>query len=247
MSKTSREERAARAAAQLAAQKKAERKRTLLAVAGVVVAMVIIIGGGIWLGQRSGNDGEVSAPAASAGSGGGSYGVGIGSKSAPHKVVIYEDFLCPFCGEFERTSHEKLASLADAGKVYVEYRPFVLLDRAGPYSELAANAFAVVQKKSGDKVAKKFHDLLYQNQPSEEGPFPGASDLVTLAVQAGAKKSDVADGITNNSEKAWTEKATQQATDAGVQSTPTILLDGQNYQKGSTVDELAQNLIKDLS
>lgn len=247
MSKTSREERAARAAAQLAAQKKAERKRTVLAVAGVVVAMVIIIGGGIWLGQRSGNNGEVSAPSAAAGSGGGSYGVAIGSKSAPHKVVIYEDFLCPYCGEFERTTHQKLANLAADGKAYVEYRPFVLLDRLGPYSELAANAFAVVKKESGDAVAKRFHDLLYQNQPSEEGPFPKASDLVKLAVQAGAKESEVSDGITNDSERAWTQKATQQATDAGVQGTPTILLDGQNYQKGSNVDELAQNLLNDLS
>lgn len=239
---TLRQERAAQAAAQLAAQKRQQRKRSAVAIGGVIVAMAIVIGGGVWLGQRGGN-GDVSA----SGAGDSSYGVTIGKPSAPHKVVIYEDFLCPYCGELEKTSHEKLAQLADQGKVYVDYRPFILLDRLGPYSELATNAFAVVQQESGDTVAKKFHDLLYANQPSEEGPFPQASDLVKLAVQAGAKESAVSDGITQNSQKSWTEGATKEATDAGVQGTPTILLDGQSYQKGSNVDEMAQNLIEDVS
>lgn len=241
---TMRQERAAQAAAQLAAQKKQQRKRTTIAIGGVVLAMALIIGGGVWLGQR-GDDGDVSA--AATGAGASSYGVTIGKPSAPHKVVIYEDFLCPYCGQFEKTSHEKLAELATQGKVYVDYRPFVLLDRLGPYSELAANAFAVVQKESGDVVAKKFHDLLYANQPSEEGPFPEASELVKLAVQAGAKESAVSKGITGNSEKSWTEAATKEATAAGVTGTPTVTLDGASYQKGSNVEEMAENLLKDVS
>lgn len=244
---TLRQERAAQAAAQAAAQRKQQRKRTLIAVSGVVVAMVIIIGGGVWLGQRGGGGDDSSASGAATTAGASKYGVTIGKPSAPHKVVIYEDFLCPYCGALEKTSHEKLAQLADQGKVYVDYRPFVLLSADGPYSELAANAFAVVQKASGDAVAKKFHDLLYANQPSETGPFPEASDLVKLAVQAGAKESAVSKGITGNAEKSWTEGATKQADAAGVQGTPTIFLDGQNYQKGSNVTEMAQDLLKDVS
>ena len=245
MSKSSREQRAARAAEQLAAQKKAERKRTILAVGGVVVAMAIIIGGGVWLGLRgSSDDSSSSSTTTSAAS---SYGVSIGQKSAPHKVVIYEDFLCPYCDAFENTSRDDLTKLADAGKVYVDYRPFQLL--SPDYSAEALNAFAVVRQAypTGD-VAKKFHDLLYENQPSETGPFPELSSLVDLAVKAGADKSKVEKGILDTSSQSdWVDGANQEAQKAGVQGTPTIYLDGKIYQKGGSVEEMAQNLVKDLS
>ena len=41
-------------------------------------------------------------------------------------------------------------------------------------------------------------------------------------------------------------KATQAAEDAGVQGTPTILLDGELFQDGRTAEELAENLIAEL-
>ncbi len=42
---------------------------------------------------------------------------------------------------------------------------FDLLSRIGDYPIRATSAFAVVLEKSGPEVAKKFHDLLYENQP----------------------------------------------------------------------------------
>jgi len=244
---TLREERAAKAAAQLAAQKRAERKRTFIAIGGVVLAMAIIIGGGVWLGQRGGGSDPVDKSGVPA-IGKTKYGLTIGKPSAPHKVIIYEDFLCPICGAFEAEGHEKLAKLADEGKVYIDYRPFQLRTD-WTYSRQALNAFAVVRKTAGDEVAKKFHDLLYANQPNEAGPFPPVSSLVTLAVQAGAEKSKVEkDILDTESQASYVDGATKQAEDdAGVQGTPTILLDGTAYQKGSGPADWADNLVKDLS
>lgn len=214
----------------------------MLSVVGVVVAMAVIIGGALAysLTRDSGTD----APSSS------SYSLGIGKKSAPHTVVVYEDFLCPYCQAFEAASRAQLTKLAQQGKVYVEYRPFHFLDP--DYSLEALNAFAVVKgaypSTSPTGVAKKFHDLLYENQPSEQGPFPSTSDLVDLAVKAGAAKSKVEDGIKDtSSEKDWTDGATKEALATGLQGTPTVLLDGTQFQQGSSVEDIASNLIKQLS
>ena len=37
------------------------------------------------------------------------YAVPAGPSSAPVKVTVYEDFLCPFCGQFEAASRDEPA------------------------------------------------------------------------------------------------------------------------------------------
>ena len=233
-----RADRIAKAAALRKQQEAAERRRRTLMIGGVVVALLVIVVGGYFLSRALDTTGDVNAPAA-----GSKYGVTIGPKDAPHDVVIYEDFLCPFCGEFEAETHEKLATLAEDGKVRVEYRPFNLLSSLGDYSERSAGAFSIVLDKSGPEVAKKFHDLLYENQPEEKGPFPSDEDLVKWAVEAGATESDVKGPIESHAAKGWVTDATQAALDAGVRSTPTILLDGKVYQDGRSPAEIGDNLI----
>jgi protein-disulfide isomerase len=229
--------RAERAAAALREQQQHERRRRNIMVAGVVVALLVIIVAGYGLSRALDTTTDVEAQ--SAGSG---YGVTIGKASAPHDVVIYEDFLCPYCGELEKKTRDGLEQAAADGKVRVEYRPFELLSAAGTYSARSAGAFSVVLDRSGPDVAKKFHDLLYENQPEESGPFPSDEDIAKLAAEAGADES-VQKAIVDEDGAAWVKKATQAALDAGVRSTPTILLDGKVYQDGRTIDDLADNLI----
>ena len=241
--KEKREARAAKAAAELEALRKKQARKSILTVAAVVVAIAVIIGGLVWFSLNRSGDSKVTAVDA----GSSEHGLVIGPDDAPHKVVIYEDFLCPYCAEFEAASREDLTELAADGKVQVDYRPFVLLDQIGPYSELATSAFAVVQEESGDEVAKTYHDLLFENQPSESGPFPKAADLVDLAVEAGAEESAVKERIENLDGKAWADAATKAAADDGVQGTPTVLLDGEQFQDGNTVQEYADNLVEQIS
>lgn len=238
--------RAQKAAAERAAQAKREARRRFLTIGGVVLAMVLIIGGSVLysVAQKNENDQKL----ADAASGRSDYGVTIGEEDAPRKVVIYEDFLCPYCGELEEQTRDDLAQLAADGKVFVEYRPFDLLSQAfGDYPIRAASAFSVVLEKSGPEVAKKFHDLLFENQPSESDPDSVSNDdLVELAVEAGATEADVADDIRNVSNKDWVAKATAEAQAAGVQGTPTVILDDEVFTDGRTIDEQAENLIAAL-
>ena len=85
------------------------------------------------------------------------------------KVAVYEDFMCPFCGQFEAASRDALEKQVEAGKVQIQYHVLNFLDDSSTtkYSTRAANALAVVLDTSGPEVAKKFHDLLFENQPAE--------------------------------------------------------------------------------
>ena len=239
------EERAQRAAAAREVQRKAEKRRNLLVGLAVAVVIVVIIGGGFLINKLGDDSDDVSTGRDS------EHSLGIGDPDAPHSIVIYEDFICPICGQLEAASHEKLAALAEEGKVYLSYRPFNLFTAETglpaaqvAYSIASANAFAVVQDKAGDDVAKKFHDLLYANQPEETGPYLTNDQLVQYAVEAGATEADVRPGIEDLSEKEWVDGANAAAAKAGVSGTPTILLDGEVYQDGATFEDLANNLVE---
>jgi protein-disulfide isomerase len=242
MSKKNRgSDRATRAAAALLEQQREERRRRYLMVGGVVAVLLVIVVAGFFLSRALDTSSDVDAPAA-----GSAHGLTIGPDDAPHEVVVYEDFLCPYCEQFEQASRDDLAQLAADGKVQVEYRPFNLLTSAGDYSERSAAAFSIVLDKSGAAVAKKFHDLLYDNQPSEKGPFPSDQDIAGLAGQAGADEGAVLKGLEAGDGKTWVEQATQAADDAGVSGTPTVLLDGKVYQEGRDPADNAGKLIDQL-
>ncbi|HYG95363.1 MAG TPA: thioredoxin domain-containing protein, partial [Nocardioides sp.] len=192
-----------------------------------------IVGGAVLVSLL--NQEEVDAVDA----GGSEYGVAIGDADAPRQVVIYEDFICPHCGELEENSREGLAEAAADGQVLVEYRPFNLLG-----DQTLPNAFAVVLEESGAEVAKEFHDLLFEHQSEFLEELPSNDRLVELAVEAGAEESDVRPGIEDLAESDWVEDATQEARDSGVSSTPTVILDGEPFTDGGSAAELGQNLVE---
>jgi protein-disulfide isomerase len=231
-----------RAAAVLRERRRRERRHRFLTVAGMVTVLLLVVTVGfLFTRATDASDDVTSAPAGS-----GSYGVAIGEPTAPHSVVIYEDFLCPYCGQLEEATRDDLARLAEEGAVHVEYRPYELLGNIGDYSARSTAAFAVVLEESGPAAAKRFHDLLFERQPSESGPFPPDEHLLALAVEAGAHEDEVRAGLGAGAGDAWVDQASRSAQTAGVRGTPTVLLDGSRFTDGRTVEELADNLVAEL-
>lgn len=221
-------------------QQRVERRRQLV-IGGIVLGVIAaVIGVGFLLASLT-KDVEDDAPQAATSD----YGLTIGSEDASADVVIYEDFLCPACQAVEAQISERLDALAEEGEALVEYRPFAFLTQFGDYTERAVNAFAVVLDASGPEVAKEFHDELFANQPPESGPFPDDDWLVELAVTAGAEEDAVRGPIEDLEQQSWVTEATQEAKDAGVQSTPTILVNGKQVE-GNTLDELVTNLFAEI-
>ena len=231
----------ARAAAIRAEQERKERRRRSLVVSGVVVVvLVILLAVGYAVQSRRDDTGTSAAAPAGAVSG---LAVPAGKASAPVEVTVYEDFMCPFCGDFEAAGRSAFSEDIAAGKVQFQYHVLNFLDDRSStnYSTRAANALAVVLDTSGQTVAKRFHDLLFENQPGENSAGLGDGQLVDLAVRAGAKKSEVRPGIDSLRFEGWVKKVADQASKDEVNSTPTVLVDGRAV-KAKTIDEMVQEV-----
>lgn len=230
-----------RAREQAEERRRAARRKEQLTRFGLVAGVLVLIVGGYFLiADLGGSDKPATPPAGASGD----YGLVVGDTDAPKEIVVYEDFLCPFCGQLEKSVRERLDAAIEAGEVSVEYRPLPFLERIDDYSPESANAFAVVLDASGPEVAKTFHDLLFDNQPSEDGPFPSTDDLVDLAVEAGAKEADVRPGIEDMSFEGWVDAAGEAASKAGINSTPSVFVDGEQIQgDGVTIDDIAEAMV----
>lgn len=227
-----------RAKAQAEERRKAAKRKEQITRFGLVAGVLVLIIGGYFLVTNLGSDKPDTAPSGATDS----YGMVVGDADAPKEIVVYEDFLCPFCGQLEKTVRDKLDAAVEAGEVNVEYRPLPFLERISDYSPESANAFAVVLDASGPEVAKSFHDLLFDNQPSEDGPFPSKDDLVDLAVEAGADEADVRPGIEDMAFEGWVTAAGEAASKDGINSTPSVFINGERAE-GQTLADIANAMV----
>ncbi|MGH3787115.1 MAG: DsbA family protein [Pseudonocardiaceae bacterium] len=179
--------------------------RTLIAAVAVVVALAVVVGAGLFLQNRNKPDPlPATIPLAAAGPG---YPVTVqgdavvtGSPQAPVTIDIYEDFLCPGCGQLEERYHQRLELAAADDKAKVVYHPVAIIDdlsEPAGYSTLAAGA-SFCAAEAG--IFPRFHNSLFAAQPSEGGPGwtsaqlqrlgrdLGAGDGFTRCVQTGAEQ-----------------------------------------------------------
>jgi protein-disulfide isomerase len=230
---------AERATAARAEQEGTEgRRRRAVATAVVLVVLAAVAGVAFAVQTSLDTTGEEAAAPRGAVD---TYALPIGNAEAPVEVTVYEDFLCFVCGQFEARSRGLLKAYAATGDVSVRYQVVSTLDHASEddYSTRAANALAAVLDTSGPETAVLFHDLLYDHQPAEGGPGLSDEQLVDLAVQAGADRQKVAAAVKSLEFRQWVVNSTDAASSAGLNSTPTVTVDGQQVQAGS-VDGLVR-------
>ncbi len=240
MSTKSRETgRAERAAAVRRQQAARERNRKVGVIGAVVVLVLVIVGAGVFFSQRGGGTATAAAD-----TNGQALVVGSNAK-AKLKVVVYEDFLCPYCREFESSSRSALRAAADKGRVQIEYRPFHLLQ--DDYSTQALSAWSAVLQEGTAKQALALHDLLYDNQPYEQATDkPGPTQFVAWAKKAGVTDSSVLAAVRKASNPDFVDAADAAAQKAGVTGTPTVFVNGKQLQGTSVSDEVS-NLEKMIS
>ncbi len=127
----------------------------------------------------------------------------FGAKSAPITIVEYSDFQCPFCSKAATTMTEVFKKYGDKVRLVYKHLPFK------PNAEPAARYFEAIALQSPQK-AKKFHDILYQNQKKI---YDGESYLQEVAKKVGAdlakiKATKDSDVVTKriNADKSEAEK-----------------------------------------
>jgi protein-disulfide isomerase len=234
MSKQGREQnRTVRAAAVRAEQERRERNRRVGLVVAIVVLLGAIVAGGAW--YSSGGKDTSSVGAGDAPVGAGTTALHVGKKGAPVKVVIYEDFQCPYCRELENSTRTFLRENAAKGKVYVEYQPINLLSQL-PYSTKALNAWAAVLNYSSPKAALKLHDLLYDHQPYEQDSAKVTdSQIAGWVKQAGGDSAEVREAMTTKDD-VFFAVVNRLMTAENVKSTPTVFVNDKQLPASSVSD-----------
>ena len=240
-----RQQRAARAEQMRKEREKADRKQRNLITVGIVVVVVALIAVA-GFAVKSAQDGNTDStklvyPAHTdkktfgfdytAADAGGKAG------TDPVKVVLTEDFQCPVCKAFEEQTGAFLNDLVKKGEITIDYRPISFLDRssANEYSSRAANAAMCVLNEGGVEDYKKYHDLLYANQPAEQTAGPEDAELIADAKQVGVTGIDSC--IRKKVYGPWLEKALEKAQSDGFQGTPWVRIDGKDV-KSPTADAI---------
>ena len=169
-----------------------------------------------------------------------------GRGSAPATLEVYEDFRCPACGQFENQFKDTVRELEKSGKLRTEYHLVTLIDSnmPGTGSKKAANA-AYCARDEGK--FSEYHDVLYQNQPGEQDDAFGKTDtLLKLAEKVpGLGGSAFTQCVEEGRHNADVKRSDEAFQKSGYQSTPTVLLDGENIY-GNQQEPLTPNRLKQL-
>lgn len=250
-------------------QKKRERRNKVLLQGGIVLAVVVVAAlvvtlivqsvrpagpgpanmasdGIVITAAEEGGIGFVETPAIAAG--------GTPTPSVPDtsgdvaNIVMYVDYLCPYCGQFEQTNAETIRTMVEEGAATVEIHPIAMLSNksAGTqYSLRAANAAACVANYDPASFLD-FNTILFDadNQPEELSTGLTNEQLKGLAKEAGVGSlSQVERCIDDTTFKNWVQDATTRALTEPlpnselerVKGTPTVLVNGLPYS-GSITD-----------
>lgn len=198
----------------------ARRKRQLL-TAGGVIAVVAVIAAAVFWYTGSGGGTTRTAPASPLVVTAGDHALVLGPATAPHTVVVHEDFGDPASAAWDRATRDFLKADAAAGLVRVEYLPFA--QRATGYGAQAAIAFGAALTGSGAHGAEHalaLHGRLFDHQG--DTPAPTSAEIAGWASGAG---SAVAQAL-QAGDRTWVRQADALAAKAGVRQVPVVLLDG---------------------
>lgn len=163
--------------------------------------------------------------------------ISLGVAGATPVVDIYEDPMCPFCGQLEAKHGQELAQKIDEGSITVNYHMVALpgLNQAsasGDYSSRAVSATRCVAENETAPVFSTFHTTLFSEDfRPEEGSDSDRSDaeLADMARQSGAGDTTVdciTTGALADTAAADAETARAALAATGASGTPGVLVDG---------------------
>ncbi|SDS53601.1 DsbA family protein [Actinoplanes derwentensis] len=200
-------------------------------IGGLVVIVALVAAIGFMVVRAGGGSGSVSSGPLVVPKGATAGGaLAVGRPEAPVKLEIYLDYMCPYCGKFERANTAEIDELIADGTARVELYPLNFLDRFSSgtrYSTRASNAVATVADRAPDKVMA-LSRALFENQPAEGGAGLTDARIAELATAAGVPQDVVgvlADGLFST----WVTRSNDAAFEAGITGTPTIKINGQKY------------------
>jgi protein-disulfide isomerase len=149
----------------------------------------------------------------------------LGRADAPVLLEVYADFQCPVCARWDREQLGKLKTqLVDAGILRIQARDIAFLG-GGAFDEsleLATGARCAAEQNR----YWPFHDLIYWNQGRENRGDHDAGFIAAVADRAGLDRTAWDACVARQDGRDAVKAATATALARGINSTPTVALNG---------------------
>lgn len=163
---------------------------------------------------------------------------GTATADAP-VLEIWEDFQCPACGAVEQANGAGIESLADAGKIQLIWRPSTFLD-ANLGNDASARATAAWGCAIDAGKAKEYHNVVFANQPEQEGTGWTNEQLLGFAGDAGITGADLdtfTQCVADGTYLAWAANSTDVFYTSNIPGTPLAKLNGVEIPTEILVDQ----------
>ena len=231
----------ARQAAQAAERR---RERTIRIVGGIAVLVVVvgILAIGVIQSRKSDTPTASADSALPTGiSADNGYGFQVNTAAGAPSVEIFEDFQCPACANLEQTYGPMIQQEAADGNIQLTYRPMVFLDNNlnTDHSLRAASAFGCAITGG---VGEPYHNIVYANQPQQEGTGWTDEQLKQFGADAGLSgdaKTQFDKCVDESTYAGWAQLSNEAAFNLGVTGTPTIYVDGKELPTTALQSEKA--------
>jgi len=209
--------------------------RNILIVAGGVVA-VAAIAAGVYFGTRPPAAGPTPVAAAATADKAvlGNVMPGdhvLGSPNAPITVIEYASLTCSHCAHFHtQILPEIKKKWIDTGKVKLVYRDF-------PLDQVAVRAAQIAECAGNDKYFGVL-DIIFRGQPQWATASDPLAEIAKPLRIAGMGENEIKACLANDAMSNAVLNDYKSGEALGVNSTPTLFINGQLYRGSRSVDEL---------
>ena len=174
----------------------------------------------------------------------------MGSADAEVTVTYFGSWKCPYCAQFSTGMLSQLVTdYVEPGTIALEFRNLAYIGGEpflGPDAPAAGQSGLAVWNAEPASYWS-FHEYVFQNQPPEREQWATADQLVEFAQSAGMSKTEVVRTAIQENQYEDALRATgKAASDSGVNSTPTLLIDGTTINPLGNEDR-TRRLIEDAA
>ena len=162
----------------------------------------------------------------------------LGAADAPVTVTMYEDFHCPHCAEFEEQFGPTITAFQNDGTAVVELYPMAFIDEG---SLSAANGMACAAEEG---FGQPFYEGLFKN-PNLQWSTEQLVDLAEQTSDGDSGKFETC--VTQNTHAQWVQSIGEAATANGVQSTPSLFINGDPVDIRSLTPETLKTMISEAA
>ncbi len=149
----------------------------------------------------------------------------MGSSDAPVTLVMYEDFECPFCQQFEQNAVPQIVSnYVESGDVRLVWKDFPLA-QLHPWATPAAEAMECVYRQDEDAFWT-VKDRIFENQ-NTLSTSNVQDQIKSWAAEEGVSESAVQSCIDSGDATQEVEDDQSEGRTIGVSGTPSVVVNGE--------------------